>query len=324
MKIFVTGGAGYIGSHMVRKLYERGHDIVTLDDLSMGVRDALMGGEFVQGSVQNLNLLADIFSKYAFDIVFHFAGRTSVEESVRTPSVYYENNVIGILNLLNAMQVGNVNKLVFSSSAAVYGLPKFLPIDEQHQLSPINPYGMTKLISEQILNDYAVAYGIRSISLRYFNAAGAAVDGRTGESHDPETHLIPLAIRAAIGVSPALTIFGDDYDTADGTCIRDYVHVVDICDAHELAMKHLMNGGGGGCFNIGSERGYSVNEVLKTVEFVTGKRVPVKYGVRRIGDPPTLVANANKIRIELNWRPKHNSLEEIVKHAWKWELKKLR
>lgn len=321
MKVLVTGGAGYIGSHMVRMLDELGHAVVTFDDLSAGFRDAVLGGEFVQGSLHDNAALSALFGAHQFDAVVHFAGSIVVSESVRDPAKYYQNNLAGTLNLLGVMRAHEVNKLVLSSTAAIFGVPQYVPIDEAHPQAPINPYGMTKWVTERILRDYDAAYGLRSISLRYFNAAGAAPDAALGERHDPETHLIPLALRAAKGELPELTVFGNDYDTPDGTCIRDYIHVVDLCDAHVLALQHLMAEGESSAYNLGNGQGYSVKEVIRMAERISNKKIPVQYGPRRAGDPPRLVADASKIRKKLGWAPRFGNLEQIVAHAWQWEIK---
>lgn len=322
MKLLVAGGAGYIGSHMVRMLNTLGHAVVTFDDLSAGFRDAVLGGEFVQGSLHDKAALGALFGSHQFDAVVHFAGSIAVGESVRDPAKYYQNNLTGTLNLLDAMRAHGANKMVFSSTAAIFGVPQYIPIDEQHQQLPINPYGMTKWITERVLRDYDAAYGIRSVALRYFNAAGASPDAALGERHDPETHLIPLALCAAKGELTELTVFGTDYDTPDGTCIRDYIHIVDLCNAHVLALQHLTSGGESRAYNLGNGQGYSVKEVIQVAERVSGKKVPVQYGPRRAGDPPRLVADASKIRKDWSWTPRFADLEIIVKHAWQWELKK--
>jgi UDP-glucose 4-epimerase len=322
IKILVTGGAGYIGSHMVRRLIELGHSIVTFDNLSTGFRDAVLGGEFVEGCLHDKTALSSLFNSHQFDSVLHFAGSISVGESVRNPAKYFQNNITGTLNLLDVMLMYDVKKLIFSSTAAIFGVPKYVPIDEQHPQSPINPYGMTKWVTERILRDYDIAYGLRSVVLRYFNAAGAAPDAALGERHDPETHLIPLVIRAAKGDVPELTVFGNDYDTHDGTCVRDYIHVLDLCDAHLLALRHLTASGKSCEYNLGNGEGYSVKEVIETVERVCGMNVPVHFGPRREGDPPILVADSSKIRKDWNWSPQFSSLEQMVEHAWRWEINK--
>ncbi len=322
MKILVTGGAGYIGSHMVRLLANLGHTVVTFDDLSTGFRNAVLGGEFVQGSLYDKVALGRLFSLHQFDVTVHFAGSIAVGESMCNPAKYYQNNVICTLNLLDAMRMHRVNKLVFSSTAAIFGMPHYIPIDEDHPQSPINPYGMTKWVSELILHDYDSAYGLHSVALRYFNAAGASPDAVIGERHNPETHLIPLALRAAKGQLPELTVFGTDYDTPDGTCIRDYIHIMDLCDAHLLAIQHLTDGGESRAYNLGNGIGYSVKEVIQMVEHVTSMKVPVQFGSRRAGDPPRLVADASRIQKDWNWTPRFSSLKQIIEHAWQWEAKK--
>lgn len=320
MKILVTGGAGYIGSHMVKMLAGQGCEVVTLDDLSTGFRDAVLAGEFVHGSLHDVAALELLFSAHAFDAVIHFAGSIVVGESVRDPSKYYRNNLIATLNLLDVMSRCGVDKLVFPSTAAIFGVPQYVPIDENHPKVPINPYGTSKWAVENVLADYGRAYGIRSVALRYFNAAGADPGGELGERHDPETHLIPLALRAANGELPNLTVFGTDYDTPDGTCIRDYVHIMDLCDAHMLALNHLMGGGESRSYNLGNGHGYSVREVIDVAERVSGKKIPVHYGARRAGDPPRLVADSSRIRADWGWNPRYGSLETIIAHAWHWEV----
>jgi UDP-glucose 4-epimerase len=322
MKILVTGGAGYIGSHMVRMLAELNHAVVTLDDLSSGFRDAVLYGEFVKGSLHDTFALSALFGAHKFDAVVHFAGSIVVGESVREPAKYYQNNLVGSLNLFDAMHKHGVKNLVFSSTAAIFGTPKYVPIDEVHPQAPINPYGMTKWVTEQILRDFDVAYGLRSVALRYFNAAGASPDAVLGERHDPETHLVPLALRAATGEIPELTVFGTDYDTPDGTCIRDYIHIVDLCDAHMLALRHLAKGGESRAYNLGNGQGYSVKEVIQVAERISNKTIPVKYGPRRAGDPARLVANADKIQQDWGWSPRFAKLEQIIEHAWQWEVNK--
>lgn len=331
MKILVAGGAGYIGSHMVRMLDSLGHSVVTFDDLSAGFADAVLGGEFVQGSLHDKAALKSLFSTHQFDAVVHFAGSIVVGESVCDPAKYYQNNITGTLNILDVMREHGVNKIVFSSTAAIFGVPQYVPIDEAHPQAPINPYGMTKWVTERILRDYDSAYGLRSVALRYFNAAGASHDAALGERHDPETHLIPLALRAAkwAGGSTSsprtefegLTVFGTDYDTPDGTCIRDYIHIVDLCEAHVLALQHLMADGDSRAYNLGNGLGYSVKEVIDVTEKVTGISVPVQYGPRRAGDPPRLVADASKIRKDWGWSPNYGELEAIIEHAWQWEIR---
>lgn len=321
MNILVVGGAGYIGSHMVKLLLGQGYAVTTLDNLSTGHRDAVLGGEFIQGDFADRALLGGLFTSRHFDAVMHFASCIEVGESMRDPAKYYRNNVVRTLELLDAMVERGIEKFIFSSTAAIFGEPRYLPIDERHPLDPINPYGATKQMVEQILADYDRAYGLRHISLRYFNACGADPSGLIGERHDPETHLIPLVLQAASGRRNAISIFGDDYDTADGTCVRDYVHVVDLCHAHLLALKQLDAGAASACYNLGNGEGYSVREVIDAVERVTGRQVPTVNAARRPGDPARLVADSACAREGLQWKPGFAGLDVIVEHAWRWELR---
>jgi UDP-glucose 4-epimerase len=323
MKILVVGGAGYIGSHMVKQLLRGGHDVMTLDDLSTGYRDAVLGGSFIQGSIADRTLLDRVFADHRFDAVFHFASFIQVGESVAQPAKYYANNLANTLNLLDAMVRHEIRHFIFSSSAAIFGEPRNMRIDEDHPVAPINPYGASKAMVEQILRDYDRAYGLKSVSLRYFNACGADPEGDVGERHDPETHLIPLALQAVSGRRESLTVFGRDYDTPDGTCIRDYVHVCDLCEAHLLALVYLQDGKASNAFNLGNGDGFSVQEVINTVSLVTGKKVPVIDGLRRAGDPARLVADASKANKTLGWKPRYGELDVIVSHAWAWETKRL-
>ncbi len=318
-RLLVVGGAGYIGSHMVKMLLRAGVEVVTLDDLSKGHRDAVLGGEFIEASLADRGALRDVFASHAFDAVLHFASFIEVGESVRNPRKYYENNLTNTLNLLGAMLEAGVKHFVFSSTAAVYGTPMHVPITEDHPQVPINPYGASKWMVEQVLRDYDRAYGLKSVSLRYFNAAGADPDGELGERHDPETHLIPLVLQAASGRRPHVSVFGRDYDTPDGTCIRDYIHVMDLCDAHLLALRHLETKGDSAVFNLGNGEGFSVQQVIDTARTVTGRKIPVVYGERRAGDPPRLVADSGKARNLLGWKPKYSDLATIINHAWRWE-----
>ncbi|MBT8541018.1 UDP-glucose 4-epimerase GalE [Polynucleobacter paneuropaeus] len=320
MNVLVTGGAGYIGSHMVKLLLKSNYRVVIIDNLSTGHENALLGGTLIQGSIQDKQLLNKIFSEIAIDAVLHFAGSIVVGESVLDPEKYYQNNLVATLSLLQSMRLHNVKRLVFSSTAAIFGLPKYIPIDELHPTSPINPYGMTKLVTEKILSDYGRAYGFHSVCLRYFNAAGADPDGVLGERHDPETHLIPLALQVASGRLASLKIYGNDYDTVDGTCIRDYVHVEDLCNAHLLALEHLFSGGDSRSYNLGNGRGYSILEVINAVKTITGKELPIQFDVRRDGDPPVLVADPKNIHKDWGWAANYPKLEEIVGHAWVWEM----
>ncbi|MHB1677138.1 MAG: UDP-glucose 4-epimerase GalE [Sulfuriferula sp.] len=320
-KILVVGGAGYIGSHMVKSLLQAGHEVVTLDDLSTGYRDAVTGGEFVQGSLADVPLLDTLFSTHIFDSVLHFASFIQVGESVMQPEKYYANNLTNTLNLLNAMVHHKVRNFVFSSTAAIFGEPRYVPIDEKHPVVPINPYGASKAMVEQILRDYDRAYGLKSVCLRYFNASGADPEGQLGERHDPETHLIPLALQTISGRRQNMTLFGRDYDTPDGTCIRDYVHVADLCQAHVLALDYLTSTNTSAALNLGNGEGFSVAEVIAAAEQVTGSKVTVIEGSRREGDPARLVADSHLAKKLLGWNPQYADLHAIIAHAWSWEQK---
>ncbi|WP_432417850.1 UDP-glucose 4-epimerase GalE [Caenimonas sedimenti] len=304
---------------MVKALHADGADVITLDDLSSGHADAVLHGQVVRGSIADTALLQRVFSAHRFDAVMHFASFIQVGESVRDPAPYYRNNVLNTQNLLEAMLAHGVKRFVFSSTAAVFGEPAYTPIDEKHPLAPINPYGWSKLMVEQMLQDYRRAYGMASVCLRYFNAAGADPDGELGERHEPETHLIPLVLQAAAGRRPHITIFGDDYDTLDGTCVRDYVHVTDLCSAHLLALRRLTAGDAGGRFNLGNGEGFSVQQVIATARQVTGRDIPVRVESRREGDPARLVADAGEARRILGWAPRHADLAAIIRDAWAWE-----
>jgi UDP-glucose 4-epimerase len=320
MKILVVGGAGYIGSHMVKMLLEQGHAVVTFDNLSSGFRDAVLGGEFVKGDLADKARLEEVFATHRPDAVMHFASCIQVGESVRQPGKYYQNNVTNTLNLLDAMVKHDVEYFIFSSTAAIFGEPEYVPIDPSHPKNPVNPYGRTKWMVEQILNDYDDAYGLKSVCLRYFNAAGADPSGLLGERHEPETHLIPLVLQALSGRREAITVFGRDYNTPDGTCVRDYIHVVDLCTAHLLALQRLMATGLSRRYNLGNESGYTVQEVIDAAERVTGCMVRVAEGARRAGDPAMLVADATLAREELGWLPIYSDLDTIIAHAWQWEM----
>jgi len=317
--ILVVGGAGYIGSHMVKALLGEGYRVVTLDNLSTGYRDAVVGGEFIEADLADRGQLERLFSGQTIDAVMHFASFIQVGESVREPAKYYANNVTNTLNLLDTMRNHGVNKFIFSSSAAVYGEPIRVPIDESHPKLPLNPYGRTKWMVEQILADYDLAYGLKYVSLRYFNAAGADPEGQLGERHEPETHLIPLVLQAASGRREFVQVFGRDYDTPDGTCIRDYVHVADLCEAHRLALERLLGGADSAAYNLGNGNGFSVQEVIDTAARIAGKLIPVKDGARRAGDPARLVADAQTAKQALGWVPRYPELETIIRHAWQWE-----
>ncbi len=319
MNILVVGGAGYIGSHMVKMLAKAGHQVVTLDNLSKGYRDAVKYGDFVEGGILNSELLDSVFSSNEFDGVMHFASYIEVGESVRDPAKYFRNNFANTLNLLDAMVRHQVKCFIFSSTAAIFGEPETAPIDEKHPKKPINPYGKSKLMVEQALTDYEVAYGLRSVCLRYFNAAGADPEGELGERHNPETHLIPLILQAASGRRDKISIFGQDYPTPDGSCVRDYIHIVDLCSAHLLALEKLVQGSGSKQYNLGNGNGYSVIEVIEAVKKITDKDFDVVSESRRSGDPAVLVADSSLARSELGWNPVYDDLEVIVQHAWNWE-----
>lgn len=319
MKILVCGGAGYVGSHMVKMLGDKGCDVVAFDNLSNGHADAVLTGELVVGCMSSLEQLNLLFDKHQFDAVMNFASFIQVGESLKKPAQYYQNNFSNTLNLLQVMAEHKVKNLIFSSTAATFGEPQYTPIDEKHPQNPINPYGRSKLLIEQILPDFEAAYGLKSVCLRYFNAAGAHPEGLLGERHEPETHLIPLVLRVAAGKSPSISIFGVDYDTPDGTCIRDYIHVQDLCDAHWRALLYLNNGGPSRNFNLGNGQGFSVKEVIDTAASVTGKPIRVVYAPKREGDPTYLVADSLSARKFLNWAPAYPDLSTIIEHAWKWE-----
>lgn len=320
MNVLVVGGAGYIGSHMVKMLSHYDCSVTTLDDLSSGYRDAVLCGDFVQGNFGDRVVLDAVLSR-GFDAVMHFASFIQVGESFKQPDKYYRNNVTYTLGLLDAMRAHGVNKFIFSSTAAIFGEPQYTPIEEQHPLQPINPYGRTKLMVEQVLADYNLAYGFKSVCLRYFNAAGADPEGRLGERHDPETHLIPLVLQVASGRRPSISIFGNDYSTPDGTCIRDYIHIHDLCSAHWLALQSLMNGADSQSYNLGNGSGFSVQEVIDAAEQVTGRKVKVLNACRRDGDPAQLVADSRLAHEKLGWQPQYAELATIIEHAWKWELR---
>lgn len=314
--VLVTGGAGYIGSITVQRLVEAGRGVVVLDDLSKGHRGAVLDGvPLVVGCVGDAPLVESVLREHGVDSVIHFAARSLVGESMEKPGEYYEANVVYGARLLDAMERAGVSKIVFSSSAGVYGDPESVPISETHATRPVNVYGDTKLAYEKMLKLRATGAGLQFISLRYFNAAGASE--RFGEDHRPETHLIPLAIAVAQGRLPELTVFGDDYDTPDGTCIRDFIDVRDLSDAHILALEAL-DGGKGGVYNLGSGEGWSVLNVIDTVRKVTGRAVPYKTGARREGDPPRLIASSSLAESELGWRPVHTELGDMVEAAWRW------
>ncbi|HZO91328.1 MAG TPA: UDP-glucose 4-epimerase GalE [Chthonomonadaceae bacterium] len=318
--LLVTGGAGYIGSHYVLYARERGEDVVVLDNLVYGHQEAVPEGvPLVEGNMGDRALLDRVFTEYPIDAVVHFAAYAYVGESVTDPSKYYNNNTGAALAVLDAMRTHGVKYFVFSSTCATYGEPQYIPMDEKHPQNPINPYGESKYFVERILKAYDRAYGLRFVSLRYFNAAGADPQGRIGESHEPETHLIPLVLQVATGRRDHVSIFGTDYDTPDGTCIRDYIHILDLAEAHSLALERLRTGGASEFYNLGSEQGYSVREVIATCERIVGRPIKQVEGPRRAGDPPRLVASATKAKTELGWEPRFQNLEAIIETAWNWE-----
>ncbi len=316
--ILVLGGAGYIGSHMAKALREAGEPHLIFDNFSSGHLAAVKGSKWLRGDLRNPEDLRKVLSLYDIDVVMHFAASISVGESVRMPAEYWQNNFVGVLNLLDAMRYAGVGKLVFSSTAAVFGEPQEIPIAEDHPHAPTSPYGDSKHAVELALRAYGAAYGMRSVALRYFNAAGADPDGVLGEDHRPESHLIPAAFLSAMGKTAPMQIFGTDYPTRDGTCVRDYVHIMDLAQAHLLAVHHLRAGGDSREYNLGNGEGFSVREVLETTERVTGMNVPRTDGPRRDGDPATLVASSARIRAEWGWKPAYPDLETIVRHAWDW------
>ncbi len=317
--ILVMGGAGYIGSHTVKHLLDSGYQVVAADNLIYGHREAVdKRAEFAYADLLNPFSLDNLFEKYRIDAVIHFAAFAYVGESVGDPEKYYFNNVVGTVNLLHAMLAHKIKKIVFSSTCATYGEPQYVPIDEKHPQNPINPYGRTKLMIEHIFTDYEKAYGLQHIALRYFNAAGCSADGTIGESHTPETHLIPLVLKAIQGKIEKIKVFGTDYDTADGTCIRDYIHVEDLAAAHRLAVEKL--GKFNGCLNLGTGTGTSVKEIIAAAETVSGKKCPIEYTERRAGDPGKLFADNAKAKEILGWEPRYTDIKDIIKTAWNWEM----
>lgn len=318
--ILVMGGAGYIGSHTVKHLMKNGYNCIVADNLVYGHEEAVLTPNFEKADLLNKESLDKVFTKYKIDAVVHFAAYTYVGESVENPQKYFENNVVGTLNLLEAMLKHGVKKIVFSSTCATYGNPEYMPLDEKHGQKPINAYGRTKFFIEQIFNDYEKAYGLKHIALRYFNAAGCSPDGEIGESHNPETHLIPLVLKAIKGERQSIKVFGSDYDTSDGTCIRDYIHVEDLAEAHKLALEKLDEFSG--CINLGTGIGTSVKEIINAAEKVTGLKCPVEYVERRAGDPAKLYASNDYALKILGWKPKYTKIEDIIRTAWGWEQKR--
>ncbi len=322
--ILVTGGAGYIGSHAVKALQQDNYEVLILDNLVYGHQDIAetLGAELIIGDTNDRALLDKLFSDRQITAVMHFAAYAYVGESVTNPAKYYRNNVVGTLTLLEAMITANIKSFVFSSTCASYGVPQQTPITEDHPQSPINSYGASKLMVERILQDFDIAYGLKSVIFRYFNASGADPDGAIGEDHDPETHLIPLILQAALGKRDAITVYGSDYPTDDGTCIRDYIHVSDLAAAHVLGLQYLLDGHQSEIFNLGNGNGFSVKEVIDAAQQVTGKPINVVMGDRRAGDPPALVGSSAKARKVLNWQPLYADINLILQHAWQWHQKR--
>ncbi len=318
MAILVTGGAGYIGSHTVAELLTAGEEVVIVDSLAQGHRDAVLGGKLYVGDIRDGDLLDKVFRENDIDSVIHFAANSLVGESMKQPAKYYHNNVYGTLCLLEKMNDFDVKRIVFSSTAATYGEPEIVPIPETSRTLPTNTYGETKLAMEKMMHWCDVAYGIKYVSLRYFNAAGAHESGRIGEDHRPETHLVPLILQVPLGQREQVTIYGEDYATPDGTCIRDYLHVSDLADAHLLAVGKLRAGGASDVFNLGSGQGFSVKEMIETARHVTGHPIAAAAGPRRAGDPAVLIASSEKAKRELGWTPKRDNLEAIIGTAWAW------
>ena len=318
--VLVTGGAGYIGSHTCKVLAQAGYLPVAYDNLVYGHKWAVKWGPLETGDIADRDRLDEIITKYQPVAVIHFAAYAYVPESIKNPGKYYRNNVAGSLTILEAMRDHGIDKIIFSSTCATYGMPESIPIEEDHPQNPINPYGASKLMIEQMLKDFDMAHDVRSIILRYFNAAGADPDTEIGEDHKPETHLIPLVLDVAAGSRPEITIFGDDYDTPDGTCIRDYIHVTDLAAAHVLALDALEHGTPSAAYNLGNGQGFSVKDVINTASKVTGSKIAASIGPRRGGDAPRLVGDSRKISKELGWKPQYNDLPVIIETAWKWTL----
>jgi UDP-glucose 4-epimerase len=320
-RILVTGGAGYIGSHVVKALGEKGFTVLVYDNLSKGYQDAVLYGELVVGDLADVKLLDRTVKEFQPDAVMHFAAFIEVGESVQDPIKYYQNNAANTISLLHVLTKHQMSKFIFSSSAAVYGSPEKVPITEDEKINPINPYGQSKAIVEKVLRDLSAATDFQYVSLRYFNAAGADPSGRIGERHNPESHLIPLILKTAKGERQSIKVYGIDYPTPDGTCIRDYIHIEDLADAHLLALDYLLDNGKSDFFNCGYGHGHSVKEVIETVKKVTGISFAVQETGRRGGDPPVLVADSSKLKKQLHWKPRYDSLEYIIKTAWEWEKK---
>jgi len=323
--ILVTGGAGYIGSHAVLALKNAGYEVVVLDNLSNGHRELVeqvLQVKLIVGDTSDRPLLDNIFTTHNITAVMHFAAYIAVGESVTDPAKYYHNNVAGTLTLLEAMLAASINKFIFSSTCALYGVPKFVPLTEDHPQDPISPYATTKWMVERILSDFDTAYNLKSVRFRYFNAAGADPTGLLGEDHEPETHLIPLVLMAALGKRESILIFGTDYPTSDGTCIRDYIHVTDLAQAHVLGLEYLLKGGDSEVFNLGNGSGFSVREVIESAKEVTGAEIKIEERDRRPGDPPILVGSSDKASKVLGWRPQYPNIKDILTHAWQWHQRR--
>jgi len=318
MAVMVTGGAGYIGSHTVAELLAQGEEVVIVDNLYQGHKEAVLGGKLYVGDIRDKDFLDTVFKENEIDAIIHFAANSLVGESMKDPAKYYHNNVYGTLCLLEKMNEYGVNKIVFSSTAATYGEPESIPILESDRTLPTNTYGETKLAMEKMMRWFDTAHNVKYVSLRYFNACGAHESGKIGEDHNPETHLIPLILQVPLGQRPHISVFGEDYPTPDGTCIRDYLHVSDLADAHLLAVKRLREGGESAIYNLGNGKGFSVKEVIEAARKVTGHPIPVSVEGRRAGDPATLVASSEKAKKELGWQPKRENLEYIIQTAWNW------
>lgn len=317
-QILVVGGAGYIGSHICKYLSEKGYEPVVLDNLEQGHRAAVRWGPLYKGCLSDADLLDQIFACHDISAVMHFAAYCYVGESVEKPAMYYQNNVANTLALLKSLVKHNISRFIFSSSCATYGEPVEIPMTEAHPQRPVNPYGRSKLMVEWMLQDFQEAHGLNFTALRYFNAAGADPDGELGEDHRPETHLIPIALQTALGQRKHLAVFGDSYPTKDGTCVRDYIHINDLAQAHVLALERLLNGDPGGCYNLGNGQGYSIWEVIETVRRVTGQPITVKPSSRRPGDPAVLIGSSHLATVELGWQPRFGDLETIIETAWRW------
>jgi UDP-glucose 4-epimerase len=318
MAVLVTGGAGYIGSHTVAALLERNESVVVIDNLQQGHQAAILGGVFYKGDIRDTEFLDKVFAENDIDAVIHFAANSLVGESMENPGKYYHNNVFGAICLLEKMKTSGVKKIVFSSTAATYGEPESVPILESDHTNPTNTYGETKLAMEKMMKWFDVAHGVKFVALRYFNAAGAHENGKIGEDHSPETHLVPLILQVPLGQREHISIYGDDYPTPDGTCIRDYLHVSDLADAHILALDMLRKGGESNVYNLGSGKGFSVKEMIEVARKVTGHPIPAVVQARRSGDPAVLIASSDKIKQQLGWKPSRDSLEAIIQTAWNW------